>query len=102
MHRMLDWNGDGLYEASFGFGLQLRPVRPNLGIFDGRGRLIGVVPRYGFGAAVDGDGFDELISWPQWPDVAPTIEIFGQDYGPEERGVAISAAANPFAYNEPD
>lgn len=77
-------------------------MRPNLGIFDGRGRLMGVVPRYGFGADVDGDGFDELISWTQWPDAAPTIEIFSQDHRPEELGVAISAAANPFAYNEPD
>ncbi|MAE66450.1 MAG: hypothetical protein CMJ18_19450 [Phycisphaeraceae bacterium] len=102
MHRMLDWNGDGLYEASFGLDLQRRPVRPNLGIFDGEGQLTCVLPRYGFGADVDGDGFDELVSWTQWPDVADTIEIYGMDRAAMERGRAVPASLNPFSYNEPD
>ena len=102
MHRMLDWNGDGLYEASFGLDLQRRPVRPNLGIFDGHGRLTCVVPRYGFGADVDGDGYDELIAWTQWSDAETTIEIFGRDHTPGSQGLATPPAENHFAYNEPD
>jgi len=101
MHRMLDWDGDGRYEVTFGLDLQRRPVRPNLGVFDGHGRLVCVLPRYGFGADVDNDGYDELISWTQWPDVADTIEIFGVAHGPEP-GRARQLCRNEFAYNEPD
>ena len=97
-----DWNGDGLYEAAFGLDLQRRPVRPNLGVFDGRGRLMAVLPRYGFGADVDGDGYDELISWTQWPDVAATVEIFGMDHPAAVHGNALAARLNPASYNEPD
>jgi len=84
MHRMLDFNGDGLYETAFGFELQRRPTRPNVGVFDGAGRLLACLPRYGFGADVDGDGFEELVSWAQWPDVADTVDVF-RLAGPRDR-----------------
>jgi outer membrane protein assembly factor BamB len=101
-HRLLDWNGDGLREVSFGLDLQRRPVRPNLGIFDGRGNLTSVLPWYGFGADVDNDGYDELVTWTQWPDVTDKIEIYGLDHPDTSRGRAEAAHENEFSYNEPD
>ncbi|MFH1614045.1 MAG: hypothetical protein ABIG61_03035 [Planctomycetota bacterium] len=102
MPRMLDFNGDGLYEVSFGFDLQRRPVKPNLGIFDGHGNLTCVLPRYGFGADINNDGYDELISWIQWPDVTDKIEIFGIDHPRMKKGRAKPASQNEFSYNETD
>ena len=102
MHRMLDWNGDGRYEIGIGLDLQRRPTRPNLGVFDGHGSLISVLPRYGFGADINGDGYDELVSWTQWPDVAGTIEIFGMEHGQDQIGKAAPLSDNAFCYDEPD
>ncbi len=101
MHRMLDFDGDGLMEVGFGLDIQRRPENPNFGIFDGEGDLIAVLPRYGFGADVNGDGFDELVSWTQWPDVENTIEIFGVEHT-NAVGSAMPIHKNPFVYNEPD
>jgi outer membrane protein assembly factor BamB len=101
LFRMLDWNGDGLYEVCFEFSLQRRPVKSNLGIFDGHGCLTCVLPRCGFGADIDNDGYDELVSWTQWPDIADTIEIFGMEHQQTEKGQAILNGQNEFAYNEP-
>lgn len=102
VHRLLDWNGDDLMEIAFGLDLQRRPVKLNLGIFDGEGSLIAVLPRYGFGADVNNDGFDELVSWTQWPDISDTIEIYQMDHLPNIKGIASSVDSNPLAYNERD
>ena len=62
-HRLLDWNGDGLYEVCFGLDVQRRPIRPNLGIFDGQGNLANGLPCDGLGGVSEGVGFAALVSW---------------------------------------
>ena len=99
MARELDWDGDGRNEIIIGFDLPRKPFRFNAGIFDGRGRLIGVLPRSGFGAPLCGRRSDDLISWTQWPDDADTLEVY--------TNAAAEASETPplpkkISYNEQD
>ena len=59
-----------------GFDLPGRPHNVDAGIFDGYGRLIGVLPGSGFGARFIGRKSDDLISWTQWANSSGMLEIY--------------------------
>jgi len=99
MHREIDWDGDGKNEIIIGFDLPRRPHNVNAGIFDGYGRLIGVLPRSGFGAKFVGRKSDDLISWTQWSNSSGMLEIYSNGKQP----LSTDRYCVPkVVYNEPD
>lgn len=102
MPRPIRWLGNDLHQIAIGFELPRRPKQFNCGVFDGTGRLVGVLPRGGFGCDVTGNGADELVTWTQWPDLSNTLEVYTNaaissrrvpDYDPND--------LHPETYNEP-
>lgn len=101
MPRILDWTGDGKKEIISSFELPRQPIEVNAGIFDGYGRLIGVLPRCGNGCDVTGNLKEDLVSWALWPRAYDTLEIYTNTIK-TEHGRYSSGIIDKDIYNEPD